>query len=151
MIRPPPAVVAVLLLCATTAQAAPRAWVRDVSLDTGWRWGKPPTEDFVATLRESVDERLAVCAAGKDLRLDIKIERLDIRQPSDPRPNAVNALDAQVKVRLGSDKSVVDLKRIHVEAEDDALLAVVRDPEIVLSDLFGDAICRDLFPPAARP
>ncbi len=139
---------AVLLLGANTAQAAPRAWVRDVSLNTGWRWGKPPTEDFVATLRESVDERLAVCAAGKDLRLDIKVERLNIRQPSDPRPNAVNFLDAQVKVRLGSDKSVVDLRRLHVEAQDDGLLAVARDPEIVLSDALGDQICRDFFPGA---
>jgi hypothetical protein len=139
---------AVLLLGANTAQAAPRAWVRDVSLNTGWRWGKPPTEDFVATLRESVDERLAVCAAGKDLRLDIKVERLNIRQPSDPRPNAVNFLDAQVKVRLGSDKSVVDLKRLHVEARDDGLLTVVRDPEIALSDALGDQICRDFFPGA---
>jgi hypothetical protein len=139
---------AVLLLGANTAQAAPRAWVRDVSLNTGWRWGKPPTEDFVATLRESVDERLAVCAAGKDLRLDIKVERLNIRQPSDPRPNAVNFLDAQVKVRLGSDKSVIDLKRLHVEAQDDGLLTIVRDPEIVLSDALGDQICRDFFPGA---
>jgi hypothetical protein len=139
---------AVLLLGANTAQAAPRAWVRDVSLNTGWRWGKPPTEDFVATLRESVDERLAVCAAGKDLRLDIKVERLNIRQPSDPRPNAVNFLDAQVKVRLGSDKSVVDLKRLHVEAQDDGLLTIVRDPEIVLSDALGDQICHDFFPGA---
>lgn len=139
---------AVLLLGANAAQAAPRAWVRDVSLNTGWRWGKPPTEDFVATLRESVDERLAVCAAGKDLRLDIKVERLNIRQPSDRRPNAVNFLDAQVKVRLGSDKSVVDLRRLHVEAQDDGLLAVARDPEIVLSDALGDQICRDVFPGA---
>jgi hypothetical protein len=139
---------AVLLLGANTAQAAPRAWVRDVSLSTGWRWGKPPTEDFVATLRESVDERLAVCAAGKDLRLDIKVERLNIRQPSDPRPNDVNFLDAQVKVRLGSNKSVVDLRRLHVEAQDDGLLTIVRDPEIVLSDALGDQICRDFFPGA---
>lgn len=139
---------AVLLLGANAAQAAPRAWVRDVSLNTSWRWGKPPTEDFVATLRESVDERLAVCAAGKDLRLDIKVERLNIRQPGDPRPNAVNFLDAQVKVRLGSDKSVIDLKRLHVEAQDDGLLSVARDPEIVLSDALGDQICRDFFPGA---
>lgn len=140
---------AVLLLGANAAQAAPRAWVRDVSLNTGWRWGKPPAEDFVATLREAVDERLAVCAAGKDLRLDIKVERLNIRQPSDPRPNAVNFLDAQVKVRLGSDKSLVDLRRLHVEAQDDGLLAVARDPEIVLSDALGDMICRDFFPGGA--
>jgi hypothetical protein len=139
------ALAAVLLLGANAAQAAPRAWVRDVTLSTGWRWGKPPTEDFVATLRESVDQRLAVCAAGKDLRLDIKIERLNIRQPSDARPNAANFLDAQVKVRLESDKSVVDLTRLHVEAQDDGLLAVVRDPEIVLSDALGDMICRELF------
>jgi hypothetical protein len=137
------------LLGATAAEAAPRAWVRDVAISTGWRWGKPPTEDFVATLRESVDERLAVCAAGKDLRLDIKVERLNIRQPGDMRSNAVNFLDAQVKVRLASDKSVVDLQRLHVEAEDDGLLAVVRDPEIVLSDALGDAICRNVFPGGA--
>ncbi|KQY30853.1 hypothetical protein ASD38_05675 [Caulobacter sp. Root487D2Y] len=146
MTYPPIALAAVLLLSANAAHAAPRAWVRDVTISTGWSWGKPLTEDFAATLRESVDERLAVCAAGKDLRLDIKVERLNIRQPRDMRPNAVNFLDAQVKVRLASDKSVVDLRRLHVEAEDDGLLAVVRDPEIVLSDALGDAICRDLFP-----
>jgi hypothetical protein len=146
MPRLPIALAAVLLLAANAAQAAPRSWVRDVTISTGWRWGKPPTQNFTATLREAVDERLAVCAAGKDLRLDIRIERLDIRQPGDPRPNAVNALDAQVKVRLASDKSVVDLKRLHVEAADSALLSIVRDPEIVLSDALGDAICRDFFP-----
>lgn len=146
MTRLPIALAATFLLGANAAQAAPRTWVRDVSLNTGWRWGKPPSEDFVATLRESVDERLAVCAAGKDLRLDIKIEKLNIRRASDPRPNALNFLDAQVKVRRGSDKSVVDLTRVHVEAQDDGPLAAVRDPEIVLSDALGDAICRDLFP-----
>jgi len=146
MTRLPIALAAALALSATAVHAAPRTWVRDVTLNTGWRWGKPPTEDFVQTLRESVDERLAVCAAGQDLRLDIKIERLDIRQPSDLRPNDVNFLDAQVKVRRGSDKSVLDLRRVHVEAEDDGLLAHVRDPEIVLSDALGDAICRELFP-----
>ncbi len=145
MTPPPIALAAVLLLSANAAQAAPRAWVRDVVVSTGWRWGKPPTEDFVATLRESIDERLAVCATGKDLRLDIKVERLHIRQPSDLRP-AVNVLDAQVKVRLGSDKSLIDLRRLHVEAEDGALLSLVRDPEIVLSDALGDAICREVFP-----
>ena len=145
----PIALASIALLCAGAAQAAPRTWVRDVTISTGWRWGQPHTEDFVATLREAVDERLAVCAAGKDLRLDIKIERLDIRKPGDLRANVVNALDAQVKLRRGSDKSVVDLKRIHVEAEDDVLLSVVRDPEIVLSDALGDAICRDLFPAGA--
>jgi hypothetical protein len=146
MTRLPIGLAAVLLLSANAAQAAPRTWVRDVTINTGWRWGKPPSEDFVATLRESVDERLAACAAGKDLRLDIKIEGLNVRQPSDPRPNAVNFLDAQVKVRLGTDKSVVDLKRLHVEAQDDGPLTIVRDPEMVLSDALGDAICRDLFP-----
>ncbi len=151
MIRLPIALASVLLLSASAAQAAPRAWVRDVSLSTGWRWGKPPTKDFVATLRESVDERLAVCAAGKDLRLDIGIERLNIRQPGDMRSNTTNFLDVQVKVRLGSDKSVVDLTRLHVEAQDDGVLAAVRDPEIVLSDALGDAICHELFPAAPRP
>jgi hypothetical protein len=151
MTRPPIAVaaIAVLLFGADAAEAAPRAWVRDVSLKTGWRWGKPPTEDFVATLRESVDERLAVCAAGKDLRLDIRIERLNIRQPGDMRLNTTNFLDAQVKVRLGGDRSVVDLTRLHVEAPDDGVLAAVRDPEMVLSDALGDAICRELFPAGA--
>ena len=143
------ALASMLLLGASSAQAAPRSWVRDVSISTGWRWGKPMTEDFTATLREAVDERLAVCAAGQDLRLDIKIERLDIRRAGDLRADAVNVLDAQVKVRRGSDKSVVDLRRIHVEAQDDVLLSVVRDPEIVLSDALGDAICRDLFPAGA--
>jgi len=149
MTRLPLAFAAVLLFDAGAAQAAPRAWVRDVSLNTGWRWGKPPTEDFVATLRESVDERLSACAAGKDLRLDIRIERLNIRQPGDLRANTTNFLDAQVKVRLGRDKSVVDLTRLHVEAADDGVLAAVRDPEMVLSDALGDAICRELFPAGA--
>ena len=149
MTRLPIALASILLLGAGAAQAAPRSWVRDVTISTGWRWGQPHTEDFVATLREAVDERLAVCAAGQDLRLDIKVERLDIRRPSDLRANAVNVLDAQVKVRRGSDKSVVDLRRIHVEAEDDVLLSVVRDPEIVLSDALGDAVCRELFPAGA--
>lgn len=134
------------LLTAGAAQAAPRAWVRDVTIHTGWRWGEPPTEDFVATLREEVDQRLAVCAAGQDLRLDIKIDALNIRQPKDLRPNDLNFLDAQVKVRRAADKSVIDLTRIRVEAEDDPLLSLVQDPEIVLSEALGDAICRDLFP-----
>jgi hypothetical protein len=143
-----PIVLAFLLpLGANGAQAAPRTWVRDVTLHTGWRWGQPPTEDFVATLREEVDQRLAVCAAGQDLRLDVKIERLNIRQPKDPRPNDVNFLDAQVKVRRADDKSVVDLTRIHVEAKDDPLLSLIQDPEIVLSEALGEAICRDLFQP----
>ena len=140
----PIALAALVLLAAGAAQAAPRAWVRDVTVSTGWRWGPPPTEDFTKTLREAVDERLAVCAAGQDLRLDIKVERLKLRQPGDPRP-AVNALDAQVKVRRGDDKSVIDLRRLHVDAQDDAVLSLVRDPEIVLSDALGDSICHDLF------
>ncbi|CAN5560012.1 hypothetical protein BH10PSE4_BH10PSE4_45440 [soil metagenome] len=123
--------------------------MRDVTISTGWHGGQPPTEAFVKTLREAVNDRLAVCAAGKDLRLDIKVERLALRRPSDPRPNRVNALDAQVKVRLASDKRVVDLRRVHVEAQDDVLLSVVRDPEIVLSDALADAICHDLFAPGA--
>jgi hypothetical protein len=141
----PTALAVILLLGANTAHAAPRSWVRDVTLNTGWRWGAPPTDGFVTTLREAVDQRLATCAAGKDLRLDIRIERLEIRRPGDPRP-AVNVLDAQVKVRLARDKRVVDLRRLHVEAQDDVVLALVRDPEIVLSDALGDAICRELFP-----
>lgn len=146
--KPLPTVLAsLLLLGASNAQATPRAWVRDVTLHTGWRWGQPPTEDFVATLREAVDDRLAVCAAGHDLRLDIGIEGLNIRQSNDMRPNDLNFLDAQVKVRRAGDKGVVDLTRIHVEAQDDVLLSLVRDPEIVLSEALGDAVCRDLFPP----
>lgn len=143
----PIALSALVLLAAGSAEAAPRTWVRDVSIHTGWRWGQPPSEDFVAPLREEVDQRLAVCAAGQDLRLDVKIERLNIRQPRDLRPNDLNFLDAQVKVRRATDKSVVDLTRIHVEAQDDPLLSLVQDPEIVLSEALGDAICRDLFPP----
>ncbi len=143
----PIALSALVLLTAGAAEAAPQARVRDVTIHAGWQWGQPLSEDFVATLREEVDQRLAVCAAGQDLRLDIKIERLNIRQPKDLRPNALNFLDAQVKVRRASDKSVVDLTRIHVEAEDDPLLSLVQDPEIVLSEALGQAICRDLFPP----
>jgi protein involved in temperature-dependent protein secretion len=149
MKTPPIALAALALFTASAAEAAPRTWVRDVTVHTGWRWGQPPTEDFAATLREEVDQRLAVCAAGQDLRLDIKIERLNIRQPKDLRPNDLNFLDAQVKVRRAGDKSVVDLTRIHVQAEDDPLLSLVQDPEIVLSEALGDAICRDLFPAKA--
>ncbi len=138
---------ALVLLTAGAAEAAPRARVRDVTLQTGWHWGQPLSADFMATLREEVDDRLAVCAVGQDLRLDIKIERLNIRQPKDLRPNDLNFLDAEVKVRRADDKSVVDLTRIHVEAEDDPLLSLVQDPEIVLSEALGQAICRDLFPP----
>ena len=104
---------ALVLLTAGVAQAAPQTRVRDVSIHTGWRWGEPLSEDFVATLREEVDDRLAVCAAGQDLRLDVKIERLNIRQPKDLRPNALNFLDAQVKVRRASDKGVIDLLGIN--------------------------------------
>lgn len=138
-------------LVATGAQAAPRAWVRDVAITTGWRWGLGPSAAFATTLREAVDDQLAVCAAGQDLRIDLKIDQLDIRQPTEQRRNAANRLRAQVEVRQWPDKSLVDLRQITVQTPDDGLLAHVRDPEIILAEATGEAICAELFPPPASP
>ena len=137
------------LACAATADAAPRARVRDVVIHTGWTWGRGPSTDFAATLTESIDDALAVCAAGRDLRLDLKIERLNIRQAGEIGPDRPNRLVAQVKVRRTEDKSLVDLQRIDVETPDEGLMAFVRDPEMVLSDATSEAICATFF--AERP
>lgn len=136
------------LLLSSAVEAAPRPWVRDVVISTGWRWGQAPSDDFPAILREEVDARLASCAAGRDLRLDLRIERLDVRRPGDLRPSAGNRLVAQVKVRNARDRTVIDLQRIEVFTPDDGALALVRDPEIVLSEAAGDAICKAFFPQA---
>jgi hypothetical protein len=83
MTRLPIGLAAVLLLSANAAQAAPRTL--GARRDHQHRLALGQTadpEDFVATLRESVDERLAVCAAGKDLRLDIKIDASTSASPA---------------------------------------------------------------------
>jgi hypothetical protein len=146
----PAALLAVIALT-TAAEAAPQPRVRDVVIQTGWRWGEGPSDGFSTTLRDTIDERLAVCAAGQDLLLDVRIERLDIRQPKEARRNAANRLIAQVKVRQGRDRTLTDLQRITVETPDDGLLAFVRDPEILLSEATADAICGTFFaePPPA--
>ena len=134
---------------AATADAAPQARVRDVVIHTGWVWGQGPSKDFTATLTETVNDALAVCAAGQDLRLDLKIERLNIRQAGEIGPDRPNRLVAQVKVRRAGDKSLADLQRIDVETPDEGLMAFVRDPEIILSEATGEAICAAFF--AGRP
>ncbi|MDB5456829.1 MAG: hypothetical protein JWP92_2414 [Caulobacter sp.] len=136
-----------LMVLTTAAEAAPRTWVRDVVIRTGWRLSPGASETFVDTLREAVDARLAVCAAGRDLRLDLKIDSLHVRRAKDLRPNPSNRLGAEVKVRDGKDLSILDLQRIDVTVPDDGpLLAWVRDPEIVLAEATGDAICAAAFP-----
>ena len=137
------------LAWAATAEAAPRARVRDVVIRSGWTWGQGPSQDFPVTLTETVNDALAVCAAGQDLRLDLKIERLDVRQAGEIGPDRPNRLVAQVKVRRAQDKSLVDLRRIEVETPDEGLMAFVRDPEIILSEATGEAICTAFF--AERP
>ena len=138
---------AALALCAGAAEAAPRTWVRDVVIKTGWTRDPGASDSFIDTLREAVDARLAVCAAGRDLRLDLLIDTLHVRRPKDLRPNPSNRLGAQVKVRDGKTLSLLDLRRIEVTVPDDGpLLAVIRDPEIVLAQATGDAICAAAFP-----
>lgn len=146
-----PAALLAAIALASAAQAASRPRVRDVVIQTGWRWGQGPSDRFATTLRETIDERLAVCAAGQDLLLDLRVERLDIRQPDEVRRGAANRLIAQVKVRQGRDRALIDLQRITVETPDDGLLAFVRDPEIILSEATADAICATFFaePPPA--
>jgi hypothetical protein len=138
-----------LMTLTTAARAAPRTWVRDVVIKTGWTTSPGASEAFIDALREAIDAKLAVCAAGRDLRLDLAIDSLHIRRSLARRPNASNRLGAQVKVRDGKDLSVLDLQRIDVTVPDDGpLLALARDPEIVLAEATGDAICAAAFPPA---
>ena len=133
------------LTFASGAEAAPRARVRDVVIHAGWTWGQGPSETFTRTLTEEVDEGLAACAAGQDLRLDLKIERLNIRRLGDIDRHRPNRLVAQVKVRQASDKTVIDLQRIDVQTPDEGLMAAVRDPEIILAEAASQAICRTFF------
>ncbi|PZR36773.1 hypothetical protein [Caulobacter segnis] len=133
------------LTFASGAEAAPRARVRDVVIHAGWTWGQGPSETFTRTLTEEVDEGLAACAAGQDLRLDLKIERLNVRHLGDIDLNRPNRLVAQVKVRRASDKAVIDLQRIDVQTPDEGLMAAVRDPELILAEATGRAICRTFF------
>lgn len=133
------------LTFAAGAEAAPQPRVRDVVIHAGWTWGLGPSKTFTSTLTEAVNEGLGVCAAGQDLRLDLKIERLNIRQLGDIDLNRPNRLVAQVKVRRASDKSVVDLQRIDVQTPDEGLMAAVRDPELVLAEAASEAICRTFF------
>lgn len=133
------------LTFASGAEAAPRPRVRDVVIHAGWTWGQGPSETFTATLTDAVDDGLAVCAAGQDLRLDLKIERLNIRRLGDIDRHRPNRLVAQVKVRQASDKTVIDLQRIDVQTPDEGLMAAVRDPEIILAEAASQAICRTFF------
>ena len=133
------------LTIASGAEAAPRPRVRDVVIHAGWTWGQGPSETFASTLTEAVDEGLAVCAAGRDLRLDLKIERLNIRRLGDIDLHRPNRLVAQVKVRQASDKAVIDLQRIDVQTPDEGLMAAVRDPELILAEAASQAICRTFF------
>ena len=143
------------LTFAAGAEAAPqpRARVRDVVIHAGWTWGLGPSKTFTATLTEAVDEGLGVCAAGQDLRLDLKIERLNIRRLGDIDLNRPNRLVAQVKVRRASDKSVIDLQSIDVQTPDEGLMAAVRDPELILAEAASEAICETFFagPAASAP
>jgi len=92
-----------------------------------------------------VNEGLEVCAAGQDLRLDLKIERLNVRRLGDIDLNRPNRLVAQVKVRRTSDKSVIDLQRIDVRTPDEGLMAAIRDPELILAEATSAAICEAFF------
>ena len=131
------------LTFASGAEAAPRPRVRDVVIHAGWTWGQGPSETFASTLTEAVDEGLAVCAAGRDLRLDLKIERLNIRRLGDIDLHRPNRLVAQVKVRQA--RAVIDLQRIDVQTPDEGLMAAVRDPELILAEAASQAICRTFF------
>lgn len=133
------------LTFATGADAAPRARVRDVVIHTGWTWGRGPSETFTSILTDAVNEGLEVCAAGQDLRLDLKIERLNVRRLGDIDLNRPNRLVAQVKVRRTSDKSVIDLQRIDVQTPDEGLMAAIRDPELILAEATSEAICEAFF------
>jgi hypothetical protein len=133
------------LAFAAGAEAAPTARVRDVVIAGGWRWGTGPGEDFAKTLTEAVNDRLAVCAAGQDLRLDLRIERLRVRQADQIASDAPNRLVAQVKVRQARDKSVIDLQRIDVQTEDEGIMAIIRDPEMILAEATSEAICGAFF------
>jgi hypothetical protein len=137
------------LTFAAPAEAAPQPRVRDVVIHAGWTWGLGPSKTFTSTLTEAVNEGLGVCAAGQDLLLDLKIERLNIRQLGDIDLNRPNRLVAQVKVRRASDKSVIDLQRIDVQTPDEGLMAAVRDPELVLAEAASEAICETFFAGAA--
>jgi len=140
-----PLLLVLALAVATGAAAAPQARVRDVVIHAGWTWGLGPSKTFTSTLTEEVNAGLEVCAAGQDLRLDLKIERLNIRQLGDIGLNRPNRLVAQVKVRQARDKALIDLQRIDVTTPDEGLVAAVRDPEIILAEATRDAICEAFF------
>lgn len=134
------------LALATGAQAAPRAQVRTVTMNSVWSWGPGPSKDFSSTLIEVVNDGLAACAAGQDLRLDVKIEKFNVRQAGDvTTTDSPNRLVAQVKVRQARDKSLVDLQRIEVETWDEGVMAYIRDPELIMAEATSEAICGTFF------
>ncbi|ALL15041.1 hypothetical protein [Caulobacter henricii] len=139
------ALVASLSLVGAPAVAAPQASVRTVTVDSGFQWGSGPSNDFATTLTDAVNDHLAECAVGKDLRLDLKVERLQLRRPEEPSLNPINRLVVRVKIREARSKTLVEQQKIKVEAEDNGGRLMELDPERVLSEATGDAICRTFF------